>query len=531
MRDRHRLLLIWSALLGLVLPGCTALSSFDDFAARDGAPASDAGADAPTDSAPEQDGGSPDVSVDATDSGPEECPDDEMMCSEGCVDPLRDPSHCGGCDETCNGAVCNEGECIPLETLDLGNGSSTVTVRDLHVNGRLIYAGGQISPAPGISFNGQASPFLAALEQQDGGISENWSWRYEGRLDTQVTSVTTVGGSLFVAGMTTGITFPGGESISIEASRHAVFVAEVNTSNGDVIKVDHISANAEFTRPFLTAVGSDLVLAFSYSNLNSGLFRSDRQLVDPRRGTRPPAGRFFLTVLAYDDADLSTRPTERTTAPDLSIRARAMTSDGSLAYLVGDGNGILMAGPDSSLNLSGQAFVLSIAPEDGLFRQVRLLAPEPMFATDAVAGESGLFVSGLQYNATTRATQVGVARVPFDFAMTPAIHAAMFEGVENLGDVVPMGVSIHFGAPRVVGYARGTEYEATCGAQVFGAEFEDFNMEVTPTMQTPIRSFGSSTETTYTTATATLANGEQLVAAVQGTQGFVATRPAIPSCE
>ena len=41
------------------------------------------------------------------------CPDGERACSGECVDPSRDPVHCGGCGVECGAhASCEDGACI-----------------------------------------------------------------------------------------------------------------------------------------------------------------------------------------------------------------------------------------------------------------------------------------------------------------------------------------------------------------------------------------------------------------------------------
>lgn len=41
------------------------------------------------------------------------CPDDTMLCSDACIDPLTDEAHCGGCDVKCpSGTLCTSGECV-----------------------------------------------------------------------------------------------------------------------------------------------------------------------------------------------------------------------------------------------------------------------------------------------------------------------------------------------------------------------------------------------------------------------------------
>jgi hypothetical protein len=53
-----------------------------------------------------------DVAADAPPDGPLVCGTQEIICENRCVDPARNPNHCGGCGRTCDAGVCNQGTCL-----------------------------------------------------------------------------------------------------------------------------------------------------------------------------------------------------------------------------------------------------------------------------------------------------------------------------------------------------------------------------------------------------------------------------------
>ena len=46
---------------------------------------------------------------------PAECPSGQILCAEGCVDPLTDNRNCGGCGNLCFGNACCGGRCCGFD--------------------------------------------------------------------------------------------------------------------------------------------------------------------------------------------------------------------------------------------------------------------------------------------------------------------------------------------------------------------------------------------------------------------------------
>ncbi len=169
----------------LILFGCTAISDFDGFSARDGAPSEDGGT---ADSAPGD--------ANPQDGGPDAC-GTGALCGEECVDTQTSSDHCGGCNNICElgciGGACREEMFVSLSRTDgVFIPRAAVATPDFYFFGGHINQRDTPSVAPGPN----TIPHVAAYDT-DGGLAWARSFGGEGNY---IHDIAYADGNVYVVG-------------------------------------------------------------------------------------------------------------------------------------------------------------------------------------------------------------------------------------------------------------------------------------------------------------------------------------------